>query len=246
MKLKSLINESMTLYVDGLNYDKNDTLLDLTFKLERIVSAIIERLPEDQKEYFRKNRPPEVVTPDGEDTFKSTGIINIYYSGYTKSTFEQIVKGCIDELKRLGVKVGTPKLEQSSMFNMQVLRLPVLENSNDANHLPPITLQLSNRNAYQIFHNILQFEPQDYNSYFEFTVDELENAVNAVLHHDKDWMTKNQIKSYDSKNDEPPNYSGPRIIDMGVDENYIKEKLKQILQITDWAKKHNKTKLYVI
>lgn len=267
IKLKNIlfgINESMSVHIKDADYTKYDTLWDLSSHLQRIAYAILEKLPPDQKQYFQRNRPAELLTIDGLDDMDSkTGILNLYYSGYTQNTLETILKEVKDELKKLNIKHGEFKLEQSNMYKYKVIRIPILGIDNKYEGAP--TLNMSNRNAFHIFKNVLQFEPDDdHGASFSVDANELKQRVESILKHDPIWVDTNQIDKKDSdwpsaERGDPQNFDNPhdvdlddtdnargaRMIGMGLDSSQIKERLYELLKISEWAIKHGKTELYV-
>lgn len=254
----------MTLYVDSADYKRYDNLIDLSGHLETLAYRELGKLPKDQQDYYSRNRPSDLLTIDGtSDIYSPTGVLNLYYSGYTPTTLKKILKVVLDELKKLNIGTGKIKMEDSKAFAYKVIRLPIVKNDNKYNGAPEVNM--SNRNAYHIFHNILQFEPDDeYNASFHFTATELKDAVESILKHDPDWIKSNQIHKTDSAwpdaekgddvNPENPHDdilkglggSGARIVNMGLNDEEIKSRLYRCLDLANWAIKHNKKELYVV
>lgn len=259
-KYNKVLNESMTLYVKGNDYQRFDNLMDLSFHLQRIAYKILESLPDDQIDYFRKNRPAELLAVDGQSSIDdSVGTLNLYYSGYTNSTLKKMLREILAELKKLNIQHGKLKLENSKIYKYQVVRIPITKNENKYTGAPEVNF--SNRNAYHIYKNILQFEP-DEDGAFSFTADELKQRVESILKYDPDWISKNKISKYDSsipdaEQDTQTDFENPhdefskkiaggaRIIDMGLGESEIKHRLYSILDVANWAIKNNKKDLYV-
>lgn len=104
-----LINESMDVMVIGHDpQEKVDTLLDLcNWLYKTIVGSMYRKLPpEDQS---RVNH--ETFSPDGNDHFKDTGIINFYTNGMSEQATQMILSGVKYYLGNIGVHMGTPKPE---------------------------------------------------------------------------------------------------------------------------------------
>ena len=258
---KQSLHEGMNVYVKDTDTNRFDTLYSLAWHLQGLSYRIIDSLPADQQAYFQKNRPAELLTIDGTESMDSpTGVLNLYVSGYTTQTLRKILYTVMRECKRLKIKVGKLKQEQSRMYNYQVIRIPILQNDQQSYKGPP-EIHLSNRNAYHIFHEILQYDATDeYNAMFEFDAKDLKERIEAILKHDPEWIKNNIIYGYDSnmpkdeyddvQHDNPHDkyigsaFSGAHIISAGLDEFDIIQRLMQILEIANWAIKHNKTKLY--
>jgi hypothetical protein len=198
---ESVLTESMTLTVSGINGDdRTDKLLDLCFHLLRTCAyQILDNLPPDQQQYWRKNGLSyhDMLAPDGHSHFdQPTGVINFYIAGLTSQSQTKILRNIFAELRKLGIKWGKIVKEQSKMFKSPVVRIPIV--SNNQKYSGPPELNMSNSNAYHIFHNVLGFEPADkHNSSFSFTVQEVEDAIIAAFQ-DKGWLDKNIRQDYDS------------------------------------------------
>lgn len=248
------LNESMTLYVKDADYKKLTTLLDISFDLMHILDKIWNKIPEDQQNYFRKNRVSEFVTPDGNDYDKSKGIINLYTSGFTSKFLREYLKECLKRLKELNIQVGKLYKEQSKTYKSEVIRIPILKNIQTYSGPPEVNM--SNRNAYHIFHNVLQFNPDDDDaSSFHFTTDELKKVVEYVLRQDPDWVDSNQIGTNDYSHENPHDaiakdigdkLGGVTMISGGLHREQIRERLERILDVVRWAEKHGHKELYVV
>jgi hypothetical protein len=156
-----------------------------------------------------------------------------------------IVPGIFNSLRRWNIKWKNPKIEQSKVYKSQVLRIPVIFNPNKDTNLPE--LNLSNINAYQVFHNVLQYEGEND---FHMTAKDLIERI-EVLAHDEGWIGKNVIKPMDSDwpkaerddqdTEENPHLGivnqigdklgGARMIMNGLDEDDIKFRLREIWKV---------------
>jgi hypothetical protein len=260
---KLLMSESMTLYIKNEDYTRYDTMWELSVYLQRFAYQILETLPQDQKNYFQRNRPAEFLTIDGNtDMNAKSGILNLYYSGYTKETLDKILKIVEHELNKLHIQYEQFKIEKSKMFKCDVIRIPILNIPHEYSGAPE--LNMSNRNAYHIFKNILQFDPDDEAaSAFTFDAHELKQRIETILKHDPEWIKNNQINKNDSdwpedERGEPQNFENPhddiankifgggsaRIIQMGLSDEDIRQRLYKILEITNWAIEHGKNYMY--
>ena len=273
---EQLITESMSIYIDGVNYKRLDNLLSICWDLVgRAMKPVMDKLPPDQIEYFKKNGIDyyETITPDGDGYDKPTGIINFYISGFMTQTVQQIIKNIFNELRKLGIKWGRIKKEQSKAYKSQVIRIPIIKNDNKYSG-PPET-SFANVNAYQIFHNLLQYEGEHE---FSMEAQELKDRIES-LKGDKGWVGKHTIAPTDSHakipepelpgdewkhaDDTPPDTDDPshnphmdiinqigsglgaRIISMGMNEEDIMRRLNIVWSIADWAVKHGYKKINV-
>ena len=258
---KTLINESMNVHISGADYERLDTLGNLSWKLMAPVWKFLETLPKDQLAYYMKNRMPEPLTPDGDDYFKPTGTLNFYTSGFTKQALTGTLKIIFDGLKKLGIKYGNVKTEQSGAYKSQVMRIPILANPHHGAYKGPPELNMSNINAYHIFHNVLQYEGEND---FSMEAKELMQRI-ETLAHDQGWIEKNIIKPEDSdwpeaerdENDPDENphlgigkqlgnkLGGARMIMGGLNADDIRIRLREIWKVAKWAVDHGYNKLSV-
>jgi hypothetical protein len=271
-----LVTESMSVHIDGANYKRLDNLHDLCYRLlDLAVTPVAGKLPPDQMEYFKKNGVPyyETLTPDGDGFDKPTGTINFYISGFMSKAVQQILKYIFDELRKAGIKWGKIRKEQSNMFKSQVIRIPIVKN--EQKYSGPPEMSLSNVNAYQIFHHILQYEGEH-----DFSMDaqELKDRIES-LKGDKGWLKKHTMKPFDTKmepkepelpgdewkhaddtkpDEDDPSYNphmgivnqiggglGARVVSSGLSEDDILQRLNYIWEIADWAVKHGHKKIHV-
>ena len=260
-----LLNESMNVNVAGANYSRTDRLDSLvSHLLTTVVSPILHKIPEDQQEYFRKNSVGfyNMLVADGSyysGTDPNKGTINLYTNGIIISVLQNILKSIFAELRKLGVKWGKVKHEQSGAFKSKVIRIPIIKNNSI--YSGPPELNMSNRNAMHMFKDVLQFEDHDYT--FIIDAKELKERVESIIKHDPSWLKNNTIDTkIDNgepepdendptlaadywKDEEKPKSGGVTVYNMGVDEPYLKERLQAILEIAEWAIKNGHDKIHV-
>lgn len=258
---KVLLTESMNLYIKGANYEKLEELHEIGWKIMRPVWQFLESLPKDQLEYFMKNRMPETLTPDGDDYFKPYGILNLYTAGLTRQALTGTLKLIFKGLRDLGIPFGKVKTEQSGMFKSGVIRIPILKNPYHGTYQGPPELNLSNTNAYQIFHNVLQYEGEHE---FHMKAKELMERI-ETLANDPGWIDKNKINPTDTgipdaEQDGNPDLEnphmdivnqlgnalgGPRMIGGGISGERIRDVLHEVYLIAQWADDHGFEDLYI-
>lgn len=166
----------------------------------------------------------------------------------------------------MGMKFSKPVREKSEMYRSEVIRIPIIENRNKYIGAPE--LNLSNRNAYHIFHDILQYEGEHS---FSMSPEDLKERIEATFH-DRSWISKHVIhrketdikpsseddewKTDDASSDEENPHDkisskigamlgGGKSIDMGLDESQIIERLERIYEIAKWAIQHGHPKITV-
>jgi hypothetical protein len=269
-----LINETMSLYVkDYVPPARTDSIETLCHHLlQKIISPYLDKLPQDQQDYFKKNGVGfyDTLIPDGSAQYgNSIGIINFYISGFTSKTLRIILLALSEELKRLGIKIGSMKREQSRMYKSQVIRIPIV--SNQTKYEGPNGITFANSNAYHIFNNILQYEGIHN---FKMNAAELKQRIDMALN-DKGWISKHQLpdkiinpqllpsqgeewkdSTEDATDDdfENPhnawlqslgNQMGTTLHSFGMSEEDIKLRLKEIWKFADWAVKNGFQEIYV-
>ncbi len=254
----------MNVMVKGVAYNRNmGDLSDVcNTLLDKVLSPIRKDLPPDQQAYFQKNGVGfyETIVPDGSyfsGAGGGTGVINFYISGLMAGTKEQVLDNVLGYLTKLGIKYDSPKVEQSGVYKSQVIRIPIVQNSNKEERPPEINL--SNVNAYQIFHNVLQYEGEHN---FSMPAKDLVQRIVTILKHDPDWIQKNVINRTDSdwpeaeRDDqeiENPHLDivkqlgsgGARMIGMGLDADAISRRLLEILELAKWAVQKGYTEITV-
>ena len=275
--VREVLIEGMDVFVGGFNYTRKLNDLDgiANHLLDIVLSPLMKNLPEDQLAYFKKNGVPfyDTITPDGsyyqQGGGGSTGIINVYISGFTTTILQKLLKGIFSELRKMGVKWGTIKKENSGVYKSQVIRIPVVKNMNDPDDRPP-EIHLSNANAYHIFHNVLQYDGENG---FSINAEELKQRIES-LNHDKGWVDKLQRPTTTHKfkppesgeewkeepEDEIPSDEenphdalvnqigkglGGTVISMGLSSDDIWTRLQVIYKIATWAIDHGFSKIEV-
>lgn len=264
--VKKAVNESMNLYVKGANTRRYDTLGELSHQVQAPMWHFLSTLPQDQQEYWKKNhRFPtyEIFTPDGPYYDQPTGIMNFYISGLTRQALTGLLKVIFGKLKQLGMSWGKIKREKSGVYDSEVIRIPIDKNPHAGQYRGPIELNMSNRNAYHIFKNILQYEPDDVHaSSFSFKAKELMERI-ETLAHDEGWIDKHAIKptdsdwpeaEYDKQDFDNPNdaivqqiggaLGGARMISGGLSGKDIRKRLRTIWKIAKWAVDNGFEELY--
>jgi len=260
---KVVITESMSMVVSGADYKRTDKLDDLVNLLQdTVVSPTLRKMTDEQEiNYFHKNSVGfwNLLTADGSYYAMQTGnpalgTINLYPGGITSKYLRPILTGILRQLKKLGIKWGQLKREPSGAYKFtDVIRIPIIEN-NSKGYGGPAQLNFTNINAYQLFHNVLQYEGED-----SFTMEskDLMERIETILKHDPSWIDKNIIKKSDSdwpeaeRDTEEPienphadmmnkignqlGGGGARIIGGGLDSDDIKFRLLEIWKVAKWA-----------
>jgi hypothetical protein len=184
MKLSKLLKESVTISVKTANeeYPNLKTILDISFAISRkAVWPIIEKkFTPSEKETFRKvGTGADVLTTDGFDFNKPTGILNFYVSGIPIRYIKDIIKNIKDEANDLGLTLGKLKVEKSNMYKSKVIRIPIVKNPwINLEHSPEFNI--SNRN-FQIFFSDVLGLVSDSEYSFSLPIEKIEKALAPFL-----------------------------------------------------------------
>ncbi len=270
---KNVIVETMNMVVAGANYKRTDRLDELVSYLDdSVLGPILRTINEPEKiDYFHKNSVGRwnMLSADGsyyemQSGNPALGTINFYPAGIQPDMTRRILVGILKQLKILGIQWGQLKREKSGAYKISdVIRIPIIAN-NGKGYEGPEELNFSNVNAYQIFHNLLQFDGEHS---FEMDAKELMERIETILKHDKSWIDKNVIKRTDSdwpkaeRDTEEPvenphldimnkitgdlGAGGARIIGMGLDAEGIEFRLQAIWKVAKWAVDHGHNKILV-
>lgn len=265
------IEESMNMIVSGANYKRTDRLDELVSHLQdTVVSPILRTITDKaQIDFFQKNSVGfwDMLSADGSYYEKTegnpgVGIINFYIAGISTEMKRHILLGILKQLKSLNIKWGKLKQEKSKAYKISdVIRIPIDVN-NSKEYEGPAQLNFSNVNAYQIFHNILQYEGEHS---FQMDAKDLMERIETVLKHDRTWIEKNVINKTDTDwpdaeripqdIDNPhmdvinqlggDSTGGPRMISNGLDSEGIEFRLGAIWNVARWAVEHGHSKISV-
>jgi len=242
---QKIISEGMSVSVKGIEYKRYDTLQNISERINDIIYKLWQSVPQDQQQYFNKNRMGDLSAPDGASDMDSpTGIINLYIAPMVSAFLKKALILAIRDLKSSGIKIGKMKKEKSGVYNSDVIRIPIVQNSNTYDGPPEI--HFSNRNAYHIFKNILGFDPTDSGGNgFQISAKELKEKIELILKYDPDWMKHNQIHPNSNPDDNPHNAilkqfsaMGMTIVPGSLDSDGIRQRLSDLLELANWAIKH--------
>ena len=233
------INESMSIYVSGHNYqDDIDNLDDLAEQIKRkfLYTAFDNLTPEQQKKVIDGGSMHHgMLTPDGSYYSNQKEILNFYTTGWGEM-IPKMVQGIKYFMDELGVKYGEFKVEKSGLFNSEVIRIPILQ-WNKSKNSPPV-LNMANDNARLIFGELLGF-PRDRES------GGYSNISPAELYRKIEELDKNQldIHARDAYTIKPKN--GPTMMYGGLSSEEISSRLEQIKKIAKWALDNHYDQIYV-
>lgn len=239
IKLKSLLKESVTVSVAGASeeYPELDTVLNISFDLGRhALFPILDRMSPEEKANLEKNGVPgyDMLTSDGGDYNKPTGIINFYVSGLDRSHIEAALRAIKERLDDLGIKMGRLKgPEQSGAYNKsEVIRIPI-ENNPHANAEKVPELNMANASFVLIFNKVLKLiGDEDYD--FAMPVEDLEAALEPLVKA-TDQQQMNALEPYTSDT-QVDRGQGATMIYGGYSLERISHYIQALNDLVQWAK----------
>lgn len=154
---------SLTLYVSGYQRDASfDSVYNLSNKLNSIL--FYQWMDKRDKAYFSEFHTvpsSDTITIDGFDVDSPTGTINFYIDGIRPYRVESITEEIKKYLSQNNIKFGNFVTNQSNMYDVPVIRIPITENktgeSSRVADRPP-EINMANNNGFFIFNTILKFD----------------------------------------------------------------------------------------
>lgn len=186
--IEKFLNESMDMGIENFQYeDELENVLDISnYVVKKIAYDLWPKLNLTKEEEEAIGGIGDDFTPDGNDAFETTGIMNFYVGGYPDRVIDKILGYIKYILNERDIKVGEFKREKvkdklspeelekweitDGGESLRVIRIPIIENGSGISSNPP-TVNFSNANAHKIFGEILGFENMD--SFYKMNVAEL-------------------------------------------------------------------------
>ena len=220
---KYFLNESMTLYVKDHVYDEEpETVLDVIHKLWSKMN-----LSRWWKEGGRDWIVPDTLAPDGYSALEPKGTINVYVGlsklGDSQELSEQFVNDVRQWIEEMDIQTNVRGPEISNDNGKTVYRIDI-EVPQPEEQGPP-EIQLSNRNAHEIFGNVLDIHDYEYGSI---------DATDLILKIDA-YINDIDVKAGTVEPRDEKGEGGARIIDPGMNEEEVWERLNRIKAVAEWA-----------
>jgi len=234
--IKTILSESYNISVTGADeeFPALETLLDITFAIQYKALNPLEKMTPEEKKIFNTWRVSDILTPDGEDVFKTTGTINFYIGGIPMRLVQEICKKITEQLDNIGIECGQFRKDKSGAYNSDVIRIPVIKNPNI--YQGPPEMNISQGNATMLLHDILGFGEKE-DQYYSIPVDQLDNALKRWTDlSDEQMMHALQKHTRPTTIDKGDNKA--TMIFGGVDHDQLFSYLRRLGDIVDWAKSH--------
>lgn len=242
ISLKKLLKEGFTVTVTGARaeYPKLDGILDIIFAVDYKMFRPLEQMTPEEREHFSANRPAEILSPDGNDFDKPTGIINFYIGGIPKRFLKPMLEAMRDQCDTFGIQLGPMKADKSGIMvyrgtqePMDVIRIPVISNPNaDADQIPE--LNISQHSARILFDQLLgihETQPQ----YYSVSVEELEQRLAKWMNMSDEEMMQT-LKLYTEPTQIEKGGGHATMIMGGYDEERLYSMLSRLIELVKWAK----------
>jgi len=237
---------SMTMTVSGYNRDESfDNIHSISWELNHLLFN--KWMDKNEINFWHEYHVVpgmDTITIDGTDPDPATGTINFYVEGIKPDILQRILDNISDFLKQNGAKVGQMVREQSNMYNVPVIRIPIEENKKaDVEDKPPY-VQMSNGNAFFIFKTVLGFQ-QDLWQDGGFDAKQLRDRINYYEGETKLPEGSAQNINIDPQSLGDEEFLSGRSAASSYNETMVRERLAQIKELCDWALSHGYTKLFI-
>lgn len=231
-KKSSLVSESVTISIPDAQDEYPDlhNLFDISSNLQNIVWKCLKSASEEDLAYYQKNRPAEVIVPDGlSDMDNPTGILNFYISGLQSEMIFEILSNIKTYLDNNGIKIGKiSEPMQSGMFKSKVIRISIIGNNMaEMDKIPE--MNMSNFTFNVLFNNILGLLHSD-DGGITISVEELENAIAPFINGtDADQIEKLEPHTLDA-------VTVKNIHSAGISIHQLFRYFVRLKELIDWAK----------
>jgi len=237
------IYEGVSVFVPDVTERRLNTILDLCFFLQdKVLIPIIEKqFTEQEKETYKQiGLKGETFAPDGDSFDKDSGTINFYISGIPNRLMNVFLNAIKYYLTDEGIEIGPFKgPEQSGTYKSQVIRIPVLKTPEQ--DMPP-DLSITYRTARAIFKDLLSFNDASLDEDEpSFTVPAKELLRRIEMVEDNDF----KIQSLVTPDKTEKGGRGATIHHFGLKEEWIRNILKTLKDIAEWAIKGDYTNVAV-
>jgi hypothetical protein len=237
---KHLLKEGMSIYLADTDHDEKrlQTVLGISFKYtDLVLRPVVSKMTPEESAFFEKHRLPDVLTSDGDDYDKPTGILNFYPSGLNDKDISTILNSIKYHAADIGLEIGTIKgpelsgLSKWSTKKIYVYRIPIVKNNN-VNSKPAPELHYSNSNARIIFSTVLQLPQYDSSGFSVPTFDLLNRVTKAIqkTEQDDEYLYRHARKTTDVTG-----AGGARVIDMGLSPEDILHRLYELKNLCEYA-----------
>lgn len=254
MKLKTILNESVTFFVDtGEARVSTDDVLSVAYHMQNIFFNHISKNARFYEKFIlsdRARRPQ--FDADGNDAFESTGVVNLYpreslsdprfaddFKNALRHTLSEIKKFAeIGPLKVEGEKSGTnfegprsPYKKGDPVTKIGVIRIPILKNNSKPDTMPEFNI--SNQNAKLLIDALSIDDNGELAG--QITVEEIPRLLMKIRNMSDKSMSR-ATREPEKSEDGP----GAKIYDQGVDIDRVKGYLSRLTEILETALKLKK------
>ena len=237
-----VVYEGVSVFIPDMTDRRLNTILDLCFFLQDkvLVPIIDKQFTQEEKNTFREiGLAGETFAPDGDSFDKETGTINFYISGIPNRLMKTFLEAIKYYLTDEGIQIGSFKgPEQSRTYKSQVIRIPVLKGVTQDR---PPDLSMTYGTAQVIFKDLLGFNDARLDQEDpSFTVPAKELLRQVEMVEDNDYKIQQLVTP-----DKTEKGRGATIHQFGLKEDWIRNILRMLKEIAEWAIKNDYTNVAV-
>lgn len=119
---------SVTVFVNGHDDLKPADLLQLTFFVSNdVLGKLFEAMTPEERQFWQRERAPEVISPDGIEVFTKSGVLNFYLKGVPERLYKLLEWHLTDKLHDAEIPYGKSFFDKSKMFGCDTLRVPITQ-----------------------------------------------------------------------------------------------------------------------
>lgn len=244
-------NASLTMYIaDASNdqYEKFKDVLSMCFAAkDYFYNKALDK--ETVAKITEEVYPQVSFEPDGNDFDKSTGIINIYCSRFPEEIIKPAINKIIGFFNENGITTGKPMNDISNMTGQKVIKLPIIENEvvkNNKDVAPE--LNMSNGNAHFIMQKVLGYN-KDLWTDGDLKASELKSRIEYYLGETKlpsaEKGSQQALSLEDLANPENEGLLSGRSALTSYDEETVRSRLNELLNLCNWALNRGYNDLYM-
>lgn len=260
---RKIVTASLSTHVKGFPYQEFPDLSDLLSVSYATLNGFAKELQSfmSEKEFEGFWKGYMTITPDGDYHDKKEGIMNLYLNGAKPEHVQKIIAAAIQELNRqIGVKASFIRSDDIKNGVPRVARIKVSTESVGSDKMPP-EINMANDNAFFIFQRILGYQQNLWED-GEFDATELKTRIEYFLGENS--FDKNDPKAIEQhrnkvndgfrgkipeditgKQDDFGDFLSGKLGMSSYDDDMIRHRLQELLNICKWALDHGYKTIYL-
>lgn len=239
---------TLTLNVANFERENLNSIYEVSYHMNNL---FFQELMRDKFDYnyfseFHKVPAHDTITIDGTETDALKGTLNFYVEGIPPDKLSRYVNFVVNKLKLNDIEVGELKKEQSRMWDVPVVRIPV-DIPESKSQIRPPEITLSNNNAFFIFNNILKMD-KDLWKEGNFNASDLKRRIEyfeGEKELEEGQFAGDPFISVNNESLSDTDFLSGKSAISNYDESKIRNVLNQIKVFCDWAIKNGYETIYV-